>query len=27
MRENGDRVVPWSLETIQSEIDKVRGGR
>jgi DNA-directed RNA polymerase subunit L len=24
MREHGDRVVPWSLETIQSEIDRAR---
>ena len=26
MREYGDRIVPWNLETIQSELDKARRG-
>jgi DNA-directed RNA polymerase subunit L len=26
MREYRDQVVPWNLETIQSELDKARGG-
>lgn len=25
MKEHGDRVVPWNLETIQAELDKARG--
>ena len=25
MREYGDRIVPWNLDTIQSELDKARG--
>lgn len=25
MKENNDRVVPWNLDSIQSEIDKARG--